>query len=179
MVKSVVLIIASRGYQPVEYENTRTALEEAGINVVVASDAKGTARSKPVPGFPDSSPVDIIIPEIDPAQYGGIFLIGGPGALEHLDNETTRKFMQKVAKEGKPFGAICISPRILAFAGLLGGKKATGWDDDGELAALFKKHGVDYVKEPVVIDGKIITAEGPTAATAFGQAIASVLQKSN
>ena len=43
-------------------------------------------------------------------------------------------------------------------------KKATGWNEDGKLESIFKKYAVTYVKEPVVIDDNVVTAEGPNAA---------------
>ena len=45
--------------------------------------------------------------------------------------------MQQAYKAGKIVGAICYSPRILAKAGILKDKKATGWNDDHELEATF------------------------------------------
>lgn len=174
----VVLVIAHNGYQPIEYSHTRRALEEAGFKILVASDKPGTATSSqvedPVPAV-INTPVDCTIHDIDPANVAGIFLIGGPGALEHLDNEETVTVMRMMMHLGKPFGAICISPRILARAGLLSGKHATGWDGDHKLAESFKNFHVTYIQKPVVIDGTIVTAHGPAAAFEFGQAISKVL----
>jgi protease I len=85
--------------------------------------------------------------------------------------------LQKVVAAEKPCGAICIATRILAQAGLLAHKKATGWDGDLKLAALYQEHRSTYVKTPVVIDGKIITAQGPDAAKDFGNGIVSILKK--
>ena len=65
----------------------------------------------------------------------------------------------------------------MAKAGILQNKKATGWNDDQEIDSLFKRHGVIYTPEPVVTDGTIITADGPMAATAFGQAIVKIIEQ--
>lgn len=56
--------------------------------------------------------------------------------------------------------------------------KATGWNDDNKLEGLFSEHGVEYLNEPVVTDGNIITRDGPRAAKAFGKAIINALEKS-
>ncbi len=196
ILKTVLLIIASEGYQPIEYGLTRKVLEEAGINVLVASNIAGTAHAKPSSGHakncddPECSkvaeeyarytkaPIDKTFADINPDAYDGIFIIGGPGAMEFLDNQATYKIMQQIAQKGKPFGAICISPRILAHAGLLNGKKATGWNGDKKLDALFKQYKVIYKKQPVITDGVIVTADGPQAALEFGKAIVAVMQKS-
>lgn len=40
------------------------------------------------------------------------------------------------------------------------------------LEEIFESYAVTYVRHPVVIDGTVVTAMGPAAAHAFGQAIA-------
>jgi len=187
LLKTVLLIIASQGYQPIEYGHTRKMLEDAHIKVEVASTIKQTAFANPnaprgcgcnkAADEYQSVHVDLALADVDASKYDGIFIIGGPGALGFLDNHTTHTIMQTIAKSGKPFGAICISPRILAAAGILQGKKATGWDEDNKLSGIFQQHKVTYIKEPVVVDGSLITANGPSAAEAFGSAIVNVLQQ--
>lgn len=190
LLKTVLLIIASQGYQPIEYGHTRKMLEDAGIKVEVASNLKQDAFANPnnnhtkscgcnkaVPAY-QKVHVDLALSEVDADKYDGIFIIGGSGALDFLDNQITHKIIQALAKNGKAFGAICISPRILAKAGVLEGKKATGWDEDNKLSGIFKQYNVTYVKKPVVVDGNLITANGPSAAIAFGKEIVNVLQSS-
>jgi protease I len=169
--KLVILVIASNGFQQVEYQNTKQVLEQNGITVITASNKMGGAVAK------DNSTafVDVALDKIDLSKCDGIFFIGGPGALEHLDNATSYKLLQEAKRRTIPYGAICISPRILATAGVLKGVNATGWDEDLELAGLFKARQVIYNKKPVVIDGIVVTADGPNSATAFGQAIVRVL----
>lgn len=171
MIKPVLLIVASKGYQPVEFEDTKKALLDAGIPVLVASDHTGRAQAKAVEGYPESTSVDHAIADVKPEAVAGVFIIGGPDALEFLDTDETHALLRAVAQKSMPYGAICIAPRIVARAGLLTGKKATGWDDDGELTALFAAHGVEYVRKPVFVDGNVITADGPRAAHSFGDAI--------
>lgn len=172
MNKTIVLVVASKGYQPIEYRVPKEVLEKAGIKVITASNESGPAIASK---DNERAQVDMLIKNVNPAAYDGVFIIGGPGALEHLDNQDTYNFMQKTAQLHKPFGAICISPRILAHAGLLKHKKATGWDGDNQLADFFAKHNVVYEKKDVVVDGSIVTATGPSAAEQFGQAIVRLL----
>lgn len=167
MQKKVLLVIAHSGFQPQEYGDPKMILEEAGITVVTASDTAGPAISS----FGNEVPVDLTISKVNPADYDGIFLIGGPGALQHLDNETTHQLLKKVAKDEKPWGAICISPRILAHAGVLSGKKVTGWNNDGKLDNILQTAKAAYTAEPYTEDGNLITADGPASAALFGEAI--------
>ncbi len=191
VIKTIILIIASEGYQPLEYGLTRKVLEEAGLKVVVASD-KSQAFARPSSSHArtcidphctseaekqeayKSVSVDVLLSQVNPELYDGAFIIGGPGAMEFLDNKVTYSIMQKIAQDGKPYGAICIAPRILAHAGLLKGKKATGWNGDKKLATVFKDSAL-LINKPVVTDGKLITADGPNAAVSFGKAIVAVV----
>jgi protease I len=74
---------------------------------------------------------------------------------------------------GRPVAAICLSPPVLARAGVLAGKRATTFPAERAIVEL-KRGGATYVEEPVVQDGIIVTANGPEAATAFGEALASL-----
>lgn len=179
--KAIVLVIASLNYQPTEYGVTKEVIEKAGITVVTASDKLGTAFSRvEIPSSPlnkhESASVDLLIENIDPVIYDGVFLVGGGGAMSHLDTPSMHAIIRKVAELGKPFGAICISPRILAKAGVLSNKKATGWDGDHNLATTFSTYGAVRVQQDVVVDNNIVTADGPAAAQKFGQAIVAVVQ---
>lgn len=171
---TVLLLVAGQRYQPIEYGTPKQILETSNITVKTVSNRAGTA----VASDGSTTKVDLLIKDItDISAYQGLFIIGGPGALENLDTPQVHALAQKFAAAGKPFGAICISPRILAKAGLLTGKKATGWNEDNELSDIFRTYGVSYVRKPVVVDGKIITATGPRVAQEFGAAIVTVLSK--
>lgn len=164
----VLFIIAHEGFQPVEYNDPKNILQENGVEVFTASNLSGVAKA--AYGGEDVA-VDLLIKDVDVADYDGIFFIGGPGALENLDNDESYKVAKQTSDSGKLWGAICIAPRILAHAGVLKDKKVTGWDDDNELGEILTEAGAEYIHEPVVTDGKLITATGPKAAAEWGRKI--------
>ena len=170
---SVVIVIASNDFQPVEYATPKKILEQAGYMVTVASDKPGTATAVDK----STTRIDFTLNNVIIDHYSAIIFVGGPGAIEHLDNETSYRLIKSAQQAKKLIAAICIAPRILAHAGILKGKRATGWDGDGELAQIFKSHGVTYERHPVVMDGSIITAVGPTAAQEFGTKIVERLSR--
>lgn len=170
----VLLIIASQGFQPIEYGTPKKLLEYNGFKVVTASNKSGVAIAS---DNKTKAKIDITTDKVKAENYQAIFIVGGPGALENLDNETTYSIVQKANELGKPFGAICISPRILAKAGVINGKMATGWDGDDELSEIFETHGVNYTKKTCVVDGNIITAVDPSCAQEFGENIVKLLKK--
>ena len=170
----ILLIVAQKGFQTKEYHDPKRVLESAGHTVVTGSIEKGVAISN----IGEEVVVDIAIANVDASAYDAVFLIGGPGALAYLDNAETIRIVRDAALHGELlYGAICVSPRILARAGVLSGKHATGWNGDGELPKIFITHGVLYEQQPVVVDGRVITADGPMSGEAFGHAINEFLKE--
>lgn len=180
--KKVLFLIAFVGFQPKEYSEPKKILENAGVEIITASNQKATAVS----AYTNLEvKVDLSLEEVVPEDYDGIFLIGGPGALEYLDNEKVYNIMRGAKEKGKLWGAICISPRILAKAGLLKNKKLTGWNGDKEFKEILENVGAEYVEQAVVVGmpvlptgqaggrqgEKLITASGPESAEEFGKAI--------
>ena len=167
------LIIAHKGFQIDEYKNTKKALEDAGIVVHTVStklgEAEGTDGSKVA--------VDLKLDRLIAGEYEGIAFIGGSGALDDLDKDISYDIIKNAIDENIILGAICISSRILVKTGALKNKKATGWDGDDKLTNIFKENSVNYIKEDVVTDGNIITANGRAASTDFGKALAQLAKK--
>jgi len=169
----ILLLIASEGYQPLEYGELKKILEEAGHQVITVGNSVGVAKA----AYDGSSTqVDLDLDSVGVESGDALFLIGGPGALDYLDNEKTYILLQSWQESGKLYGAICISPRILVKAGVLKNKKATGWDEDSKLADIFEKENVEYVEESVVVDGNVVTGNGPEVAEDFGRKIVEVLK---
>jgi protease I len=167
--KKIAMFIAFQGFRDEEYTEPKRLLEAAGHSVDTVSTARGEARGK----FRATALVDKTVDEVNPADYDALTLVGGPGALEHLDNDSVHAVFRQAAALGKLIGAICISPVVLAHAGLLKGKKLTCWPDG---AAEIEKSGGSYTGAELEIDGKLITANGPLPAKKYGQALAEALR---
>lgn len=166
--KKLLLVIAYEGFQPVEYFAAKAVLEAGGQKIVTTSDGEGEAKAAH-----DGEPakIDVSVADAKAIDYDGVFVVGGPGAMDHLDNENVYRLMREAAENDLLIGAICIATRILSHAGVLKGRKATGWDGDSELGGIIEAGGGEYVREPVVTDGKMVTATGPKAAEEWGKAI--------
>jgi len=167
--KKIAMFIAFQGFRDEEYTEPKRILEAAGHKVVTVSTAKGEARGK----FRATAQVDKTVDEINPADYDALTLVGGPGALEQLDTPAVHAVFKKAMELGKLVGAICISPVILAHAGLLKGKKTACWPDG---AGEVEGGGGKYTCAEIAIDGKLITASGPVPAKKYGQALADGLK---
>jgi protease I len=171
--KKIVMIIGFTDFKDEEYFVPKEILEKAGLAVTTISNSKGTAQG--VSG--GQVPINITLTELKVADYQAIVFIGGPGCLKNLDNQSAYQVAQEAVKQDKVLAAICISPVILAKAGVLRGKEATVWSSSMDKSApqILQENGAQYQEKEVVVDGKIVTGSGPEAAQKFGQAIVEVL----
>ena len=170
-----LVIIAQEGFQDKELEGTRNGLLAAGFEVVLASTEAGSCVGK----FGSTEQAQIALKNVDVSKYDRIAYIGGPGAGKLKDDQDAKRIAVETVEAGKPLGAICIAPTILAAAGGLKGKKATVWDENGEQKRFLTKHGATYTGEPVTVDGLIVTGNGPEAAEEFGKAMAGSFSSAN
>lgn len=169
--KVAVLVIPSNEVQDTELNETKAALEKAGITVVLAAPAVA-----PVKGMLGGSfTPDITFSAIDPAKADMIVCIGGNGSMGLYDDAGLRASIQAFQKQGKVVAAICAAPGILANAGVLKGLSATCYPYD-PIIKLLKDGGAQYTEKSVVVSGKVVTANGEAASAAFGAQLASMLR---
>ncbi len=172
--KKIAMIIAFKDFQDQEYFNSRQVLEGHGAEIVNVSASLGKAGG----AYGGEVEIDKKLEEIDVKDFDAIVFIGGSGASNYIDNQKCHRIAKEAITQNKVLGAICIAPAILAKAGALQGRKATVWTSalDKSAAKILKDNGADFQDKDIVVDGKIITANGPAAAEKFGQAIAKLLE---
>jgi len=171
--KKLVMIIPFRDFRDEEYFVPKEIFEIAGAEVTTAS----TQKRKALGADGGEAEVDLLVNQINPFHYEAVIFIGGSGCLTYLDNEDSYKVAQETISQNKILAAICISPAILAKAGVLEGKRATIWSSlmDRSPIKILEENGAIYQSESVVTDGNIITGNGPGAAQKFGETIVEVL----
>jgi len=167
------MVIAFRDFRDEEYFIPKQTLESAGAFITTASTSSGKAIGK----LGGEAEVNVLLEDLKVAGYDAVLFIGGPGAANYNEDETCQRIARETVGANKVLGAICIAPAILAKAGVLEGKKATVWSSimDKSAVKILEEGGADFQKEPVVVDGKIVTASGPSAAKEFAQKIIEVL----
>jgi len=169
--KKVLLIVAPVGFRDEEALEPKKVLEGAGHTVVVGS--KGMKTAKGMLGA--ELAVDVELHEVNVDDYDAVAFVGGPGASGYFNDADAHRIAQEAVEKGKILAAICIAPAILGNAGLLSGRRATIWDSGGVQIAALERSGAKYSGENVTVDGKLVTANGPAAATAFGKKIVELL----
>ncbi|MBC7287053.1 MAG: DJ-1/PfpI family protein [Armatimonadetes bacterium] len=166
----VAIVIAPSGFRDEEFLEPNKALKDAGAEVTVVSLNKGECKGAVSATAEATATPD----EINPDDYAAVVFVGGPGMYKHLDNKKFVDLAKRFGeKKDKVLAAICVSPAILANAGLLKGVKATAWSD---VRPVLAAKGAEVIEdEPVVVSGRFITASGPEAASAYARAIVAAL----
>ena len=167
---SALLILAQQDFQDHEYAGTRKGLESAGYEVKIASSEVGPCIGK----FGGEEKAEVALRDVGISQYDKIAFIGGPGACEFVGDPDAHRIAREAVNQSKKLGAICIAPTILASAGVLQGKNATVWNDDGQQSSVLESAGASFTGEDVTVDGDIVTANGPPAAERFGEVFAAL-----
>ncbi|MCX8163106.1 MAG: DJ-1/PfpI family protein [Candidatus Micrarchaeota archaeon] len=176
MEKKVLAIVAPKDFRDEELFVPKQYLEQNNVAVLVASTTKGIAKGK----LGGQIKIDLTLSEVKIQDFDGVFFVGGPGTIIVRAEPNALNIAKEAYKAGKIIGAICWAPTILAKAGILKDKKATCWlGPDSEYGmqtdTVLEKFGSKFVNQPVVIDGKIITANGPAAAEEFAKKMLEAL----
>lgn len=166
--KKVLFVVAPQNFRDEEFLEPKKVLEENGISVEVASKGVGEAMGM----FGAKATIDKGLGEVKADDYNAVVFIGGTGASGYFNDQTALNLAKSAFEKEKVVGAICIAPSILANAGLLSGKKVTAFSSEAEN---LKVKGASYTGETVAVDGKIVTARGPEAATEFGKKLVEIL----
>lgn len=156
-----VLVPLAQGCEELEAVTIIDILRRAGVTVVTAGLEPGPVRaSHGVVLVPDTD-LDTALGE----DYAMVVLPGGLPGTDHLERDPrVRALLRTMADSGRFTAAICAAPRVLASAGLLAGKQATGYP--GVLDAIAPE-GATLSGNAVVTDGKVITSRGPGTAMDF------------
>ncbi len=168
----IAIIIAFKGFKDAEYFVVKNILSDAGADILTVSSQKGVAIGS---DGGDTKVEDAS--EVKTEDFDAIVFIGGEGMGNNLDNKQFQEIAQDSLAKGKILGAICISPALLARAGVLKGKRATVWSAplNKEAINILKENEAIYEDKDVVVDGKIVTGNGPMAADEFAKTILKLL----
>ena len=164
-----VLVPLAAGCEELEAVTIVDLLRRAGVEVVTAGLQPGIVKaSRGTQLVPDTLLDSVLRDEFDMVVLPG----GMPGAQHLTEDSRVQALLKRLAAEGKYTAAICAAPMALAAAGLLSGRKATGYP------GMLEKLGLPDVVlqgQAVVRDGKVITSRGPGTAMDFALELVEVL----
>ncbi|MCX8182335.1 MAG: DJ-1/PfpI family protein [Candidatus Methanomethyliaceae archaeon] len=167
----VLIVVAEKGFRDEEYSIPREMIEKAGHQVTLASTGKGPAKGKlGLVVNPDTT-----VDEVDSKRYDAIVIPGGPGSPTYLwPNKRLQSTVKEIYEKGGVVAAICLAPVVLARAGIIKGRKCTVYPTPESLSEMRNGGGILQDMD-VVVDGKVITANGPDASRKFGEAIVKAI----
>ena len=153
-----VLVPLTDGVEEMEAVIIIDALRRAGWDVVAAGMKPGAIlASRGVKIQPD-----LPWEQIDPSTFDAVMIPGGKGARSLAADTRILEAVRDFRTAGKWIGAICAAPLVLQAAGILNGVRATCHPSvAAELTS------ARHENQRVVVDGRIITSQGPGTAFEF------------
>ena len=166
----ILFIIAPKDFRDEEYFEPKEVLEAHGHDCLTASVAESCVGKLGAIVM-----VDLLVKEVKLDDIDVLVLIGGPGAPTLAKYPEVMKLIKAAKLAQKKIAAICIAPTLLAQAGVIEGKEVTVFST-AESRKIIKEVGkAIFLDKPVVVDGTLVTANGPAAAREFGEKIAALL----
>lgn len=164
------LIITANLVEDIELLYPRERLKEEGVKVTVVSLDGNPVKCKKGHG---PAPVDAALADVDGASFDALIIPGGFAPDWLRMSEDVLDLVRKFDADGKPVAFICHGTWVPISAGVLKGRKTTGYiavRDDVINA------GAEYINEPTVIDGSLIAARDPGDLGPWMKAIIAAMQ---
>jgi len=173
MADKTALVIITDGSEEIEAVVTIDVLRRAGVKALVAVlEVSGgivtCSRDVKLAG-------DVSFQEsLSAGPYDAVVLPGGmPGAKTFAASEGVKKLLVEQYNAGRIVAAICASPAlVLPAAGIAEGKRVTCYPS---LESNFGDKYTYVADEKVVIDGNLITSQGPGTAFDFALELTGAL----
>jgi protease I len=171
-----ILIMATNRFEESELFGPREILLGRGAKVSLASldrdEIMATVHDDPGKTITP----DLTIAEARAEDYDALLLPGGVGNPDRLRmDEAAVALIKAFDAAGKPIGAICHAPWLLAEADLLRGKRATSWPS---IRTDIRNAGAEVVDEAAVTDGHLVTSRKPDDVPAFTAALIAAIEAS-
>lgn len=164
-----IAILVENGFEQVEMEKPRAALQEAGARTDLISPQKEQVRAAQHDEKGDTFPVDVAITDADPAQYDALLIPGGVKSPDRLrTNGAAVLFVDAIFKAQKPMAVICHGPWMLVESGIVRGHRVTSWPS---LKTDLINAGADWIDQPVVHDRLLVTSRKPDDIPKFNAAM--------
>ncbi|MGC8777308.1 MAG: DJ-1/PfpI/YhbO family deglycase/protease [Candidatus Caldatribacteriaceae bacterium] len=169
MARRRIMMLVENQYQELELWYPLLRLREEGIETrLVGSSTEETFLGRH--GFPARA--EVITSSVSSHDFDGIIVPGGfaPDYLRRFP--VVLNLIRECYQQGKLIGALSRAPWVLISADIVRGKRITGLfsvRDDVNNA------GGEFVNLPVVVDGNIITAQGPEDLPLFMKEVLSFL----
>ncbi len=154
-----VAILATDGFEQIELEEPKKALDNAGAKTVIVSLKPGVIQGFNHAEKADAFPVDITLDSASETDFDALLIPGGvinPDALR--GDKSALRFTRAFFDSGKPVFAICHGPQVLISAGVVRGRKLTSYHT---VRVDLENAGAKWIDASVVVDQGLVTSRNP------------------
>lgn len=104
---------------------------------------------------------------VDPADYDALLIAGGRAPEYIRMNERVLEIVRAFHREDKPVAAVCHGLQVLAAAGVVDGRRLTGYPAVRPELVAAGADWVDVEMDESVVDGRLVTAPAWSAHVAW------------
>jgi protease I len=166
-----IAILAEEDFEDSELMEPLRAMRDAGARVtIVGSGSHDTYHGKRAQA---KIKVDTIADKVNIQDFDAVIIPGGYAPDRMRLHQSMIDLVKKASDCGKVVAAVCHGPQLLISANVVRGRRITSWPS---VAIDLKNAGANWVDEPVVQDGKLITARKPSDLPRFSKAIIDALR---
>lgn len=166
--KKRIAMVLANNFEDVEATDPKEYLERHGAEVTVIGTELGEIKGKKGATLQANA----TFADVSPDQFDMLVIPGG-GSPENLRiNDEAVAFTKAFVESGKPVASICHGPQLLISADVLRGRTLTCVN---KIRDDVKNAGGNYVDEPVVVDGNLITSRIPSDLPQFDEALGKAL----
>lgn len=164
-----VIVVLSAGFEELEAVTVIDLLRRANISVEVVG-----LRDVQLTG---SRGITMLCDEVfdyySDLDFDAVIMVGGmDNAMNLSQDEDVLKLLNEYMSKNKLVAGICATPAIVfSQAGILHGRRVTCYPSD----SLVLNIDGEYVDEPCVVDGNLITSQSPDTAMEFALTIINYL----
>lgn len=161
-----VAILVEKNFEDTEFQIPYNALQAAGAEVTVLGSRMNetyTGKQGKASIKPDATTTETLAED-----FAAVVIPGGMAPDTMRTNMKTVRFVQDAMEQGKLVAAVCHGPQVLIEGDLLKGKRATGFR---AIRKDMQNAGANFVDEPLVVDGNLITSRQPSDLPIFTTAI--------
>jgi protease I len=162
-----VAILVTDGFEQVELLEPRRALDQAGADTRVVSPKPDRVRGWNFTDWGDELPVDVPLDRARPDDFDALLLPGGvinPDTLRIVPAAVA--FAKAFFDADKPVAAICHGPWMIIETGAARGRRIASWPS---LRTDLRNAGAEWVDEPAVVDGHLVSSRKPDDIPAFNR----------
>jgi protease I len=165
-----VLVLAADLFEDMELLYPVYRLREEEVEVTIAGlttdDVTGKKGHGPVK-------VDATVDDVDPSSFDALVIPGGYAPDKLRSSERVLSLVEAFNAAGKPIAFVCHAGWVPISANIIKGRRATSVDviRDDMINA-----GADWVDEPCVVDGNLISARTPADLGPWMKALLAALE---